>query len=155
MVSCNVYIADWRNDRIQKFSAEGRFLVKFGSSGTGNGEFNRPTGVAVDQEGLIYVTDWGNDRLQIFEPTGTFMAKMTGDATVSKWGRQKLDANSDMWQQREIAQGLDREKRFWGPVAVGVDDQDRIFVVEPPRARVQVYRKIAPYFVGQYDNARL
>ena len=151
----NVYIADWRNDRIQKFTAGGQFLMKFGSSGTGDGQFNRPTSVAVDREGLIYVTDWGNDRLQVFDPQGEFITNITGDATLSKWGLDKLAANPDMWKQREIAQAMDEEKPFWGPVAVEVDEEDRIFVVEHARARVQVYRKIPPFFVGKYDNARL
>ena len=56
---------------------------------------NRPTGVAVDKEGIIYVTDWGNDRLQVFDRDGRFISKMAGDATMSKWGKQKLDANPD------------------------------------------------------------
>ena len=151
----DVYVADWRNDRIQKFTPDGQFLMKFGTSGTGDGELNRPTGVAVDKEGFIYVTDWGNDRLQVFDREGQFITKLAGEATISKWGKVKLDANSDMWKEREVSQGLEREKLFWGPIAVAVDDQDRIFVVESARNRIQVYRKIAPYFLGLYDNGRL
>ncbi len=151
----NVYVADWRNDRIQKFTPEGRFLMKFGSSGSGEGEFNRPTGVAVDRDGIIYVTDWGNDRLQVFDQEGRFIAKITGDAEVSKWGKTKLDANPDMWTERDVSQGLEREKLFWGPIAVEVDDQGRVFVVESSRNRVQVYRKLDPFFLGRYDGGRL
>ena len=42
-----VYVADWRNDRIQKFSADGtlQFYVWHGQR---DGQFNRPTGVTVD-----------------------------------------------------------------------------------------------------------
>lgn len=151
----DVYVADWRNDRVQKFTPDGQFLLKFGASGTGDGELNRPTGVAVDKDGIIYVTDWGNDRLQVFDRSGQLMAKMSGDATVSQWGKAKLDANPDMWKEREVAQGLEREKLFWGPIAVEVDDQERVFVVESARNRIQVYRKQAPVFLGQYDGARL
>ena len=144
----NVFVADWRNDRVQKFSADGKFLMKFGSSGKGQGELNRPTSVDVDSDGLIYVADWGNDRLQVFDPDGNSVAIMTGDATISKWGKDKLDANSEMWQERDIAQGIEREKNFWGPVAVEVDDQGRIFVVESCRQRIQIYRKQEPTFFG-------
>jgi DNA-binding beta-propeller fold protein YncE len=151
----DVYVADWRNDRIQKFTPDGQFLMKFGTSGTGDGEFNRPTGVAVDKEGIIYVTDWGNDRLEVFDRGGQFITKMAGDATISKWGQAKLDANPDMWKEREVAQGLEREKLFWGPIAVEADDQGRIFVVESARSRVQVYHKQAPFFLGRYDGGRL
>jgi hypothetical protein len=73
---------------------------------------------------------------------------MTGDGTISKWGKEKLDANAEMWNEREIAQGLEREKDLWGPIAVEVDDQDRIFVVESARSRIQVYQKQAAWFFG-------
>ena len=33
-----------------------------------------------------------NDRLQVFDPDGNSVAIMTGDATISKWGKDKLDA---------------------------------------------------------------
>ena len=144
----DVYVADWRNDRIQKFTPDGKFLMKFGSSGTGEGELNRPTGIAVDKDGIIYVADWLNDRLQVFDPEGQFATLKTGDATVSKWGKDKLDANSEMWGERERAQGLDREKLFWGPTGVAVDNDNRVFVVESARNRVQVYRKQSPIFMG-------
>jgi sugar lactone lactonase YvrE len=61
----DVYIADWRNDRIQKFTPDGDFLMAFGSSGSGEGELNRPSDVAVDNDGIIYVADWMNNRLQV------------------------------------------------------------------------------------------
>ena len=143
----DVYVADWRNDRIQKFSPDGEFLMKFGSSGSGDGEFDRPTSVAVDKDGLIYVTDWKNNRLEVFDADGSFITKITGDATISKWGKDKVDGNPEMWHGREIAQGLEREKVFWAPTAVKVDDEGRVFVVEGPRGRIQIYRKIPPVWV--------
>ena len=83
------------------------------------------------------------------------MAKMTGNATISKWGKDNLDSKPDIWNEREVAQDLDREKPFWGPVAVEVDEQGRIFVAESPRHRIQVYRKQAPFFLGLYDGGKL
>ena len=145
----NVFVADWRNDRIQKFDRDGRFLMKFGSSGQGDGEFNRPTGVAVDQDGIIYVTDFKNDRLQVFDADGRFITQLTGDATLSKWGRERVEYDPAMVRGRERAQGLkEREKVFHGPIAVEVDDEGRIFVVETSRQRLQVYRKQTANFAG-------
>ncbi len=151
----NIYVADWRNDRIQKFDSEGNFLMKFGTTGSKEGELKHPTDVAVDREGIIYVADWDNDRVQVFDSNGLFIAVILGDATLSKWGETKLDANPDMRLQREIAQGLERERFLRGPIGVEVDDQDRIFIVDSQRNRVQIYRKISPFFVGMYDGARL
>ena len=151
----NVYIADWRNDRIQKFAPDGSFLMAFGESGSENGQFNRPADVAVDKEGLIYVADWRNDRVQVFDAEGRFITEIIGDATLSKWGITKLDANPDMKMQRDIAQGLEREKFLRGPMGVVVDDQDQVFIVDSQRNRIQIYRKIPPFFVGLYDGGRL
>jgi len=145
----DIYVADWRNDRIQKFTPDGQFLMKFGSSGQGDGEFNRPTGVAVDREGIIYVTDFKNDRLQVFDADGVFITKLTGEATLSKWGRQRVELDPSMMRGRERAQGLEeREKLFQGPIAVEVDDEGRVFVVECSRQRLQVFRKQSPIFHG-------
>ena len=151
----NVYIADWRNDRIQKFAPDGSFLMVFGESGPEDGQFNRPADVAVDKEGLIYVADWRNDRVQVFDAEGRFITEIIGDATLSKWGITKLDANPDMKMQRDIAQGLEREKFLRGPMGVVVDDQDQVFIVDSQRNRIQIYRKIPPFFVGLYDGGRL
>ena len=145
----DVFVADWRNDRIQKFDRDGRFLMKFGSSGNGDGEFNRPSGVAVDKDGVIYVTDFKNDRLQIFNPDGSYITQLTGDATLSKWGRERLELDPGMMRGRDRAQGLmEREKLFNGPIAVEVDDEGRVFVVETARQRLQVYRKQIANFHG-------
>ena len=145
----DVYVADWRNDRIQKFDCDGNFLMKFGSSGQGDGEFNRPTGIAVDKEGIIYVADFKNDRLQVFHGDGSFITQLTGDATLSKWGRERVELDPGMVRGRERAQGLkEQEKVFHGPIAVDVDDEGRVFVVETSRQRLQVYRKQIANFRG-------
>ncbi len=54
--------------------AEGQitFLNSFGSSGNGAGQFEFPTGVAVDDTyGVVYVSDTGNGRLEAFSLQGT------------------------------------------------------------------------------------
>ena len=105
--------------------------------------------VVVDKEGIIYVTDFKNDRLQVFDADGGFITKLTGDATLSKWGRQRVELDPSMTRGRERAQGLqEREKLFQGPIAVEVDDEGRVFVVECSRQRLQVYRKQTATFHG-------
>jgi hypothetical protein len=49
--------------------------MKFGSLGSGDGQFNQPRGVAVDASGSIYVVDSDNHRVQKFGPTGNFLTK--------------------------------------------------------------------------------
>ena len=44
-------------NRIQKFDAHGVFQLQWGRSGQGNGEFNLPTGIAIDGQGNVHVAD--------------------------------------------------------------------------------------------------
>ncbi|MDE1764418.1 MAG: PEFG-CTERM sorting domain-containing protein, partial [Thaumarchaeota archaeon] len=56
-------------------SSDGQFIDKWGSMGTGNGQFNSPQGIAVDSVGDVYVTDTGNYRVEKFTSTGQFITK--------------------------------------------------------------------------------
>jgi len=62
----SVYVSEGNNNRIQKFTSEGVFVSKWGTEGTGYGEFNIPTGVATASDGSVYVADSHNDRIQKF-----------------------------------------------------------------------------------------
>ena len=52
-----VYVADWGNSRIQKYTTEGQFVIEWDRWADGDGFFNRPEGIAVDSNGIIYVVD--------------------------------------------------------------------------------------------------
>ena len=137
----DVYVADWRNDRIQKFAPDGEYLAEFGASGRGDGLFNRPAGVAVDKDGDIYVADWGNDLVQVLTPDGRHITSFIGDATLSKWGQEKLAANPDKILERAQIRDFAPERVFLKPVAIEIDADGRILVVEAARHRVQIYQK--------------
>jgi hypothetical protein len=62
-------------------------------------------------------------------------------------GKDKLDANAEMWAERQRAYGLNG-KAVLGSNRVAVDDENRIFVCESARNRIQVYCKLSPTFVG-------
>jgi len=78
-----LYVADTNNDRIQIFKiVSGNtcpsgteeivngvcFVEEFGSSGTGDGEFDSPMGIDLDEtNNLLFVADSDNDRIQVFE----------------------------------------------------------------------------------------
>jgi DNA-binding beta-propeller fold protein YncE len=64
----NSFVADYGNDRIQKFAPDGTFLVSIGERGPEPGQFRRPTAVAIDEEGRLFTVEFGNQRVQVFEP---------------------------------------------------------------------------------------
>jgi sugar lactone lactonase YvrE/pimeloyl-ACP methyl ester carboxylesterase len=71
-----VYVADSGNSRIQRFSASGTFLGKWGSyGGSGDGRFIEPEGIAVAPDGTVYTSDLFDDRIQRFNATGAFLGE--------------------------------------------------------------------------------
>jgi len=140
--SDNVYVADWRNDRLQVFDPEGRSLATIGSSGTDAGQFRRPAGISIDSARNIIVADWGNERVQILRPDGAHLATLYGDATLSRWAREFIEASPDVAAKRQSAGNLAAEKYFWGPVSVRVDGRGRLYVVEHSRHRIQIYERL-------------
>ncbi|HEX6154371.1 MAG TPA: hypothetical protein VFZ19_12715, partial [Solirubrobacterales bacterium] len=59
----NVWVLDTGHSRVQKFDPEGKFLLQFGSSGTG---------IAVDSEGDVWITA-GGDLVKEFSDEGAFL----------------------------------------------------------------------------------
>jgi DNA-binding beta-propeller fold protein YncE len=92
----NVWVADGRNHRIQKFDAQGNYVASFGRAGAGAGAFNEPWSVAVDSEGNIYVADTWNHRIQKFSSGFEFLAS---------WGVPGTDVSSplSLFGPRDIA----------------------------------------------------
>jgi hypothetical protein len=76
----NVYVADWKNNRIQKFNNNGTFLLKFGSLGDLPGQFkDGPGGVVRSPLGKIVAYDsplsWNH--LSLFDQQGQFISRST------------------------------------------------------------------------------
>ncbi len=75
----NIFVADGHgdktNDRVVKFSRDGKFLMSWGHHGSAQGEFNQPHGLAMDSTGRLYVADRANNRIQIFDQNGKFIAE--------------------------------------------------------------------------------
>jgi DNA-binding beta-propeller fold protein YncE len=71
--SGNVYVADYNNNRVAKFSPSGAPLPGWGARGSLAGQFIRPYGIDVDASNRVYVADSDNDRIQQFTATGNFL----------------------------------------------------------------------------------
>jgi ABC-type multidrug transport system ATPase subunit/DNA-binding beta-propeller fold protein YncE len=95
----NLYVCEYgSNDRVQKFSPGGEHLVSFGGFGTGEGQFQRPSGV-VWHGGKVYVADAVNNRVQVFTDGGEFVGVLGGvlaGALGEPDGRPSLSFPYDM-----------------------------------------------------------
>ena len=60
---------------LKQESSNIKFIRKWGSKGSDDGQFNYPYTCAIDRRGLIYVTDVYNHRIQVFDYEGRFIRK--------------------------------------------------------------------------------
>jgi hypothetical protein len=109
----NIYVGDAGNHRIQKFDSTGAFITAWGTSGTGDNQFNTPMGVAVDSSSDVYVVDSVNDRVQKFSSTGTF---------ITKWGSNGSG-----------------DGQFSGPQGIAVDSSGTVYVADTGNNRIQKF----------------
>ncbi|XP_064387737.1 E3 ubiquitin-protein ligase TRIM71-like [Halichondria panicea] len=86
-----MYVADSGNHRIQKLSLDGKFISKFGSSGSGNGQLSNPRGIAIGKNGRVFVSEYSNQRVSVFQSDGEFSHHIQGNAAdnstlANPWG---------------------------------------------------------------------
>jgi DNA-binding beta-propeller fold protein YncE len=119
--SGNVYVSDFANDRIEKFTADGKFVTKWGSRGSGDGQFRFPTGIAVDSSDNVYVTETGNSRIQKFTADGKF---------ITKWGSQDASGGG----------GQPNDRIFEGPSGIAIgENTNRVYITDTWNDNVQIY----------------
>jgi streptogramin lyase len=137
-----------------------RFVTKWGSLGSGDGQFSRPIGIAVDSSGNVLVADYLNSRIQKFTPQGVF---------ITKWGSQGSGDGQFNWSGGVAGDSLgnvyvcdtngDRIQKFtsdgkfvtkWGstgsgpgqfhgPEGIAVDNSGNVYVVDLNNNRIQKF----------------
>jgi DNA-binding beta-propeller fold protein YncE len=69
----NLYLSEYRGNRVSVLSSTGDWQYYIGSKGLGPGQFVGPQNLSVDEEGYLYVVDYGNRRISKFDPSGDFI----------------------------------------------------------------------------------
>jgi NHL repeat len=68
------FVSDgYGNTRVVKFDKDGKYLMTWGTPGTGNGQFNTPHSVTTDKNRRVYVSDRANNRIQVFDENGKYL----------------------------------------------------------------------------------
>ncbi len=136
------------------------FLLKFGSTGTGPGQFLLPRGIAVDSAGNVYVPDQ-NTRVQKFNSSGVFVSQfgVPGDVPggfVSPWkaatdsagniyvsdsftNRVQKFNSSGVFQMSLGGTGTGSGQFIGGTAGIAVDSTGNIYVADPGNHRVQKF----------------
>ncbi len=77
----DIFVADGHvddgNNRVVKFSSDGKFIKAWGKTGYGPGEFRTLHAIAIDSRGRVFVGDRSNNRVQLFDQEGKFLASWT------------------------------------------------------------------------------
>lgn len=126
-----VYVTDQANDRVVRRDVFMYTPVAFGSTGTGDGQFTDPWGIAADYGGSrVYVAD-GN-RIQVFTLDGTF---------VEWWGRDLVQGTGVHGPGTASSPGTGSgDGQFNFVVDVDFDD-NYVYTVEYNNHRVQRFGK--------------
>ena len=156
----NVFVEDSGNYRIQKFNSTGTFITKWGSQGTGDGQFGAYiNGLAADSSGNIYVGDYANNRIQKFNSSGTFITKWgsygTGDGQFKAITGVAVDLSGNIYvsdSSNNCIQKFNSSGTFitkWGSYGTGdgqfyspyvaVDSSGNVFVADFNNHRIQKF----------------
>jgi sugar lactone lactonase YvrE len=64
-----------KNNRVVRFTKDGKFVKEWGKKGSGRGELSEPHTIAMDSRGRLFVGDRENNRIQIFDQDGGYIAE--------------------------------------------------------------------------------
>ncbi|HEX3041158.1 MAG TPA: 6-bladed beta-propeller [Solirubrobacterales bacterium] len=174
----SVYLAG--SHEIQRFSADGALLSKWGASGGADGQFGEIWGLDTSPSGLVYVADTYGNRIEVFTADGIFVTKWgkygSGDGqfvypygiAVNAAGEVYVVDTANDRVQRFSAEGAflgswgrpgRAHGRFFTPTSVATDPAGYVYVAdraEPypyeSRARVQKFTADGQYVTQWYDH---
>jgi len=150
-----VYIANTGGSVVLKVSPQGELVARYGSFGSGDGELNQPTDVAVDGEGNLYVVDSENHRIQVLDRDGRYLRQWsisqanTVDSPHIEWGMSGLLFLTDpeaglvyvfdqygrgvtLWGEKGSLDG-----QFSKPVVIAFDQRTSVYVADTYNHRIQ------------------
>ncbi|MCS6835173.1 MAG: TIGR03663 family protein [Anaerolineae bacterium] len=86
-----IYVADTGNKRVRVYMlTEGRptWLYDIGSGGSGPGQLDEPSGLAISQDGRLFVADTWNRRISVFSVDGAFLNSFAVRAWYEELGNR-------------------------------------------------------------------
>jgi DNA-binding beta-propeller fold protein YncE len=98
------------NNRVYKFSKDGKLIKEWGKLGTGPGEFDQPHSLAFDSKGLLYIADRNNNRIQVFDQDGNFKSEMK---QFSRPSGIFIDKHDNLYSADSESESVSRNHNGW------------------------------------------
>ncbi|RMF06546.1 MAG: hypothetical protein D6762_09235 [Candidatus Neomarinimicrobiota bacterium] len=131
----NIFITDYGQFRVQKFSPRGEFLRSFGELGRNLGQFARPKGIAIDRDDVLYVIDAAFENAQMFDQDGNLLMFIGGP----------YEREGNMYLPASITIDYDHLAYFQDRVLPGFDLKYLILVTNQYGPdKITVYGRIEP-----------
>lgn len=90
----NLYVlAREGDDAVFKFSPTGKYINRFGGSGSRLGQWNVAWSIATDSQGRVYVG--ASDGILVYDATGNYLDKIANEHTISD--AMTFDAQDHLW----------------------------------------------------------
>ena len=156
----SLYVTDEYNQRISTFDADsGEFVRAWGTHGKDLGEFDGPSGIAVDADDNLYITDQNNHRIQKLTPDGRPLMAFgifgsgaghlnmpwgvcvapDGSIFVADWRNDRIQQyGTDGLVIAQYGEPGAGDGQFSRPSGVAVDADGNIYVTDWGNERVQV-----------------
>ncbi|MDH4274764.1 MAG: 6-bladed beta-propeller, partial [Gammaproteobacteria bacterium] len=149
--------------RVVRLGVAGDVQGVLGTRGTGPGQFNLPSQVAIGPRGDLFVLDSGNFRVQVFDAQGTWLRQfgapgdqpgdfarprgmaidVLGNIYISDAAFQNIQIfNPEGEWLLTFGDAGEGPGHFLLPAGVACDDQAGIYVVDQIHARVDVFRRL-------------
>ena len=123
------------NDRILKYTPDGKLIKVIGKRGSGPGEFNGPHALAFDSQGRLFVGDRSNNRTQILDQEGKFIADWP---QFSRPSGLFIDRNDMLYSADSESGSVNKEHGAWKRgIRIGSAKDGKVIAFIPdPQAEV-------------------
>ena len=156
----NILVVDEMNHRIQKFTADGKFIALVGSKSSKPLQFRNPVGICISPSEKVYICEHHNHRVQILNPDLTFSigfgSKGSGDGRFQNPWDIAFDSRGNVYvadSRNNRIQVFTEEGRFlrkfgkkgrgdgeldW-PASVAIDSDDVVYVTDANNHRISLF----------------
>lgn len=158
-----LYVVDTLKSCIHLYSLEGSYLKTFGKEGNRQGEFNKPTYIAIGRNGDLYVVDTMNHRVQVLDKEGNFirMFGQLGDQ-IGDFASPRgiaLDEDQNIYVSDTLFNAVqifnpqgelllvigeygDKKGEFSAPKDLFMDKSGTLYIADALNSRIQMIKKL-------------